>query len=142
MVGGWLRHGGDPDGEWLAELRASWPSWLSRSRRRPRRPAVIGFDDVPAGTVVDDEYAARGVRFGPSPFAGISGVLTTVAKGQARTAPNVAGFAYSAPNDFSSSWIRFDEAKVRSLLPAVRLQIARGGLRLARLLDEAFATPV
>ena len=35
--------------------------------------------------------------------------------------------------------IRFDEAKVRSLLPAVRLQIARGGLRLARLLDEAFA---
>ena len=38
--------------------------------------------------------------------------------------------------------IRFDEAKIRSLLPAVRLQIARGGLRLARLLDEAFATPV
>lgn len=35
--------------------------------------------------------------------------------------------------------IRFDEAKIKSLLPAVRLQIARGGLRLARLLDEAFA---
>ena len=35
--------------------------------------------------------------------------------------------------------IRLDEAKIRSLLPAVRLQIARGGLRLARLLDEAFA---
>jgi len=35
--------------------------------------------------------------------------------------------------------VKIDEAQVRSLLPAVRLQIARGGLRLARLLDEAFA---
>ena len=35
--------------------------------------------------------------------------------------------------------VRVDEAKVRALLPTVRLQIARGGLRLARLLDEAFA---
>ncbi|HZF44195.1 MAG TPA: S1/P1 nuclease [Sphingomonadaceae bacterium] len=35
--------------------------------------------------------------------------------------------------------VRLDEAKIRLLLPAVRLQIARGGLRLARLLDEAFA---
>lgn len=37
--------------------------------------------------------------------------------------------------------VRFDEAKVRSLLPAVRRQIERGGLRLARLLDEAFSAP-
>ena len=33
--------------------------------------------------------------------------------------------------------VKFDEAKVRALVPAVRLQIVRGGLRLARLLDEA-----
>jgi hypoxanthine phosphoribosyltransferase len=30
-----------------------------------------------------------------------------------------------------------EEATVRKLVPVVRLQIARGGLRLARLLDEA-----
>lgn len=30
-----------------------------------------------------------------------------------------------------------DEAKVKALIPVVRLQVARGGLRLARLLDEA-----
>ena len=35
--------------------------------------------------------------------------------------------------------VRFDEAKVRALVPAVRQQITRGGLRLARLLDEALA---
>ena len=35
--------------------------------------------------------------------------------------------------------VRFDEATVRTLIPTVRRQIARGGLRLARLLDEAFA---
>ena len=33
--------------------------------------------------------------------------------------------------------LRFDEAKVRALVPTVRRQITRGGLRLARLLDEA-----
>jgi hypothetical protein len=37
------------------------------------------------------------------------------------------------------SRVRLDDTKIRSLLPDVRLQIARGGLRLARLLDEAFA---
>ena len=35
--------------------------------------------------------------------------------------------------------VKFDEAKIRALVPAVRLQITRGGLRLARLLDEALA---
>jgi hypothetical protein len=30
-----------------------------------------------------------------------------------------------------------DEAKVQALVPVLRLQVARGGLRLARLLDEA-----
>ncbi len=32
-----------------------------------------------------------------------------------------------------------DDAKIAALVPVVRLQIARGGMRLARLLDEAFA---
>jgi hypothetical protein len=32
-----------------------------------------------------------------------------------------------------------DEAMVERLIPVVRRQVARGGLRLARLLDEAFA---
>jgi hypothetical protein len=31
------------------------------------------------------------------------------------------------------------EAIVQRLIPVVRQQVARGGLRLARLLDEAFA---
>jgi hypothetical protein len=31
------------------------------------------------------------------------------------------------------------EAMVEQLIPVVRRQVARGGLRLARLLDEAFA---
>jgi len=35
--------------------------------------------------------------------------------------------------------VRFDESTVRKLIPTVRLQITRGGLRLARLLDEAFS---
>jgi len=30
------------------------------------------------------------------------------------------------------------EEQVRALIPVVRAQVARGGLRLARLLDEAF----
>ena len=30
-----------------------------------------------------------------------------------------------------------DEAKIQSLIPALRLQVAKGGVRLARLLDEA-----
>jgi hypothetical protein len=32
-----------------------------------------------------------------------------------------------------------DEAMVRRLIPVLREQVARGGERLARLLDEAFA---
>jgi hypothetical protein len=30
-----------------------------------------------------------------------------------------------------------DEAKIEALIPVTRLQIERGGMRLARLLDEA-----
>jgi hypothetical protein len=30
-----------------------------------------------------------------------------------------------------------DEAKIQTLIPVLRLQVARGGLRLARMLDEA-----
>ena len=41
--------------------------------------------------------------------------------------------------DKPASRLRFDEAKVRALVPTVRQQITRGGLRLARLLDEALA---
>ena len=35
--------------------------------------------------------------------------------------------------------VAFDEATIRTLIAPLRLQIARGGLRLARLLDEALA---
>lgn len=43
---------------------------------------VIGFDDLPSGTVIDEQYAALGVHFGPSPFAGISGAFTAAARAQ------------------------------------------------------------
>jgi hypothetical protein len=82
--------------------------------------AVIGFDDVAAGTLVDDEYAARGVRFGPSPFPDVSGAVTTIAKPQARSGPHVAAFAYDVQTDFSSSWIRFEEPQSRVRLYACR----------------------
>jgi hypothetical protein len=35
-----------------------------------------------------------------------------------------------------------DEAKTRALIPILRRQVARGGIRLARLLDEALAPPL
>ena len=84
--------------------------------------AVIGFDDVPAGTVIDEEYAGQGVRFGPSPFPGTSGAFTAVAKMQARSSPHVAAFAYDAGTDFSSSWIRFEPKQTR-----VRFHVCRTG---------------
>jgi Ca2+-binding RTX toxin-like protein len=73
--------------------------------------AVIGFDDQPSGTVIDEQYASLGVHFGPSPFAGVSANVTAVARPapQARSAPNAAAFAYDSFNEFSSSWIRFDK---------------------------------
>ena len=75
--------------------------------------AVIGFDELAAGTAVDEEYAAQGVRFGPSPFAGTTGPFTASARPQARSAPNVAAFTYDPGTDFSSSWIRFERQQRR-----------------------------
>ncbi len=76
--------------------------------------AEIGFDDQSSGTVLDDQYAALGVHFGPSPFAGQSGKFTAVARpSQARSGPNVAAFAYDPAQDFSSSWIRFDKPQAK-----------------------------
>ena len=33
--------------------------------------------------------------------------------------------------------VAMDEAKIEQLIPVLRLQVAKGGIRLARLLDEA-----
>ena len=71
---------------------------------------VIGFDDQAAGAVLDEQYAALGVHFGPSPFAGTSGKLSAVERlTRPAPGPNVAALAYDAGTDFSSSWIRFDK---------------------------------
>ena len=83
--------------------------------------AVIGFDDRPSGTVLDEQYAALGVHFGPSPFAGIGGKLTALERpAQARSGPNVAALAYEAGTDFSTAWIRFDKAQRRVSFHACR----------------------
>jgi Ca2+-binding RTX toxin-like protein len=83
--------------------------------------AVIGFDDKANGTVLDEQYAALGVHFGPSPFAGRSGKFTAEARaGQARSPSNVAAFAYDMGTEFSSSWIRFDKPQSRVTFYACR----------------------
>jgi List-Bact-rpt repeat protein len=69
---------------------------------------TVGFDNQPGGTAIGEQYAALGVHFGPSPFQGQSGGFTADARAQARSAPNVAAFAYDPGTDFSSSWIKFD----------------------------------
>ncbi len=73
---------------------------------------VLGFDEHPSGTVLDEQYATAGVHFGPSPFPGTNGKLTALAR-PARSAPNVAALAYDAGMDFSSSWIHFDKPQRR-----------------------------
>ena len=70
---------------------------------------TIGFDDQPSGTAIGEQYAALGVHFGPSPFAGQSGAFTADARAQARSPKNVAAFAFDPQTDFSSSWIKFDK---------------------------------
>src|SRR4051794_34396547 len=73
-------------------------------------PAVVGFDDLPAGTAIGAQYAAQGLHFGERPASGPpGGAFVATASGQARSAPNVATLAYDAFNDFSSSWIKFDK---------------------------------
>ena len=69
---------------------------------------TIGFDNLASGTSIGEQFAALGVHFGPSPFPDQSGGLTTDARPQARSGPNVAAFAYSLQTNFSSSWIKFD----------------------------------
>jgi hypothetical protein len=83
---------------------------------------VLGFDVLASGTPIDEQYAALGVHFGPSPFPGVSGKLTAAARpvGQARSAPNVAALAYDPNDDFSSSWIHFDKAQRRVTFYACR----------------------
>jgi RTX calcium-binding nonapeptide repeat (4 copies)/Thrombospondin type 3 repeat len=82
---------------------------------------VINFDDQASTTVLDEQYAAVGVHFGPSPFAGQSGKLIAVARpAQARSGANVAAFAYDAGSDFSSSWLHFDKQQRRVSFYACR----------------------
>ena len=76
---------------------------------------VVNFDDQPSAMVLDEQYAALGVHFGPSPFPGQSGKLTAVSRpGRARSAPNVAALNYDAGTDFSSSWITSTNSSARS----------------------------
>jgi hypothetical protein len=70
---------------------------------------TVGFDDQPSGTAIGEQYAALGVHFGPSPFAGQSGGFTADARAQARSPQNVAAFAFDPQTNFSSSWIKFDK---------------------------------
>jgi hypothetical protein len=81
---------------------------------------TVGFDDQASGTAIGEQYAALGVHFGPSPFAGQSGGFTAVARAQARSAPNVAAFAYDTGMDFSSSWIKFDKQQSKVSFYACR----------------------
>jgi hypothetical protein len=69
---------------------------------------TLGFDELPSGTAIGEQYAALGVHFGPSPF-GARGGFTADARAQARSAPNVAAFSFDLQTDFSSSWMRFDQ---------------------------------
>ena len=85
------------------------------------RAVVIGFDDQAPGAVLDEQYAALGVHFGPSPFLGTSGKLSAVERlTQARSGPNVAALAYDLGTDFSSSWIRFDKPQRKVTFYACR----------------------
>ena len=87
----------------------------------PASAVVIGFDDQPSQTVIDEQYAALGVHFGPSPFPGQSGKVTALARpGQARSGPNVAALAYDAGTSFSESWIRFDKPQRKVSFHACR----------------------
>lgn len=49
------------------------------------------------------------------------------------------GTALGDPCDRSQPRARFSDEKIATLVPAVRMQVLKGGLRLARLLDEALA---
>ena len=87
---------------------------------------VIGFDDQPAGTPIAEQYASLGVHFGPSPFVGQSGALTTVARTQAHSSPDAAALAYDPDTDFSSSWIQFDSQQSMVSFYACRTGTAGG----------------
>jgi len=52
---------------------------------------------------------------------------------------SVYGTAFDDPCGPPPARAAIDQDEIRALVPVVRLQIARGGIRLARLLDEAFA---
>ena len=54
---------------------------------------------------------------------------------------SVYGVAFGDPCGPPPERAVLDQAKINALVPIVRLQVARGGLRLARLLDEAFSAP-
>lgn len=113
--------------EGRANLHSIWDGWIAeRGITQPRGPGAL-LDEI-----VDRTAAAAGSveDWSREGWQVSRDVVYASALGGDPCGPKPEGR------------IRFDEAKVRSLLPAVRLQIARGGLRLARLLDEAFATPV
>ena len=40
-------------------------------------------------------------------------------------------------NTPTSTKVTMDQAKIQQLIPVLRMQVAKGGIRLARLLDEA-----
>ncbi|MCW2952516.1 MAG: hypothetical protein JWQ48_1686 [Conexibacter sp.] len=72
------------------------------------RPVVVGFDDLPAGTTVGEQYAALGVSFGQTAFGASDAKPTVVASPQASSAPQAGQLHYDPFNDFSSVDVRFD----------------------------------
>ncbi len=86
--------------------------------------ASIGFDDLPPGTRVAEQYASQGVHFGVSPFVGISGGFVAAVSDRGASAANAAALDYDSGTDFSSSWIRFDRQQAQVTLRACRVGAA------------------
>ncbi len=104
-------------------------------------------------SVWDGWLAERGITAPPSgPLAMLAAVSDRAAV-QAGTVEDWSREGWQVSHDFAyataldgapcgekpTGRVKIEEADVRALVPTVRQQITRGGLRLARLLDEAFA---
>lgn len=105
-------------------------------------------------SIWDGYLAERGIS---TPAAGASGILAELAPGDrkamvAGTVTDWARESWDASRTFAYGTVLvdpcgpkpdarpvIDEATTRRLIPVIRTQIARGGLRLGRLLDEALA---
>jgi S1/P1 Nuclease len=100
----------------------------------------------------DGYLADRGISTPPPDAAGIVGELTPAERLEMRggTVDDWSRESWATAREFGYGLLMddlcgplpesrptLDEARIRSLIPIIRRQVARGGLRLARLLDEA-----